>query len=80
MDHSKPAAAERSGPSGSFNIGRSAAHGVNGANIGAERVFTLCLPRELFDELTARARAEDRRLAQTFRTALRAYLDGSPRG
>lgn len=36
--------------------------------------FTLRLPADLHGELKQRAKAEDRRLAQTVRAALRAYL------
>lgn len=36
--------------------------------------FTLRLPADLHGELKLRAKAEDRRLAQTVRAALRAYL------
>jgi predicted HicB family RNase H-like nuclease len=42
---------------------------------GPERIFTLRLPSDLHAALTLRAKAEDRRLAQIFRAALRAYLD-----
>lgn len=41
---------------------------------GPERVFTLRLPTDLHEALRQRAKAEDRRLAQTVRAALRAYL------
>ncbi len=41
---------------------------------GASRVFALRLPVELHEALKRRAAAEDRRMAQTVRVALRAYL------
>jgi len=41
---------------------------------GAERVFALRLPADLHEALKQRAKAEDRRMAQTVRAALRAYL------
>ncbi len=44
---------------------------------GPDRLFTLRLPADLHDALKARAKAEDRRLAQTFRAALRTYLSRS---
>lgn len=40
----------------------------------AERNFTLRLPPDLHEALKRRAKAEDRRLAQTVRAALREYL------
>jgi hypothetical protein len=44
---------------------------------GADRIYTLRLPADLHDALKARAKADDRRLAQTFRAALRTYLTRS---
>lgn len=41
---------------------------------GESRVFALRLPADLHEALKRRARAEDRRMAQTLRVALRAYL------
>lgn len=38
------------------------------------RVFALRLPVDLHEALKRRAKAEDRRMAQTVRVALRAYL------
>lgn len=44
-----------------------------------DRLFTVRLPVALHDALRARAQQEDRRLAQTLRAALRAYLEAEPR-
>ena len=41
---------------------------------GESRVFALRLPVHLHEALKRRARADDRRMAQTVRVALRAYL------
>jgi hypothetical protein len=39
-----------------------------------DRLYTLRLPADLHEALKVRAKADDRRLAQTFRAALRTYL------
>jgi hypothetical protein len=39
-----------------------------------DRLYTLRLPAALHEALKVRAKADDRRLAQTFRAALRLYL------
>lgn len=43
-------------------------------SVEPDRAFTLRLPGDLHAALTRRAKEEDRRLAQTARAALRAYL------
>lgn len=73
-------ACEHGDPGGCAACGLCRHHGCSGCYYGRptfngpDRVFTLRLPGDLHDALKARAKADDRRLAQTFRAALRTYL------
>jgi len=71
-------------PAGCHNCPLCRHHGCSGCYYGrptygggGDRLYTLRLPVDLHEALKERALADDRRLAQTFRDALRTYLTRS---